>query len=77
MAEARTDQERDGVTEMSRIVSKPQPVAYLSLQIILTIDYYIQVIMSFAVTTLFLYKIYLYSYPLMWAYAEFGLFFVL
>ena len=38
---ARDSSDKDGVTAMSRIVSKPDPVAYLSLQIILLIDYYV------------------------------------
>ena len=40
MEAARDNQEKEGVTEMSRIHSKPNPAAYLSLQICLLIDYY-------------------------------------
>ena len=63
MDATRDNQEKEGVTELSRIVSKPNPVAYLSLQIILLIDYYVQVIFSIVVSVLMLYKLYLYTYP--------------
>ena len=68
---ARDNKESEGVTDSQRIVSNPNPVAYLSLQICLTIDYYIQVALTFFVTLGFLYKVYLFTYPLHLALIEF------
>ena len=62
---------------MSRIVSKPQPVAYLSLQICLVFDWYFQAFFSFTIGILLLYKLYLHAYPVLIACAEVGLLIVL
>ena len=72
MDAARSNQEKEGVTESSRIISNPDPVAFLSLQICLTLDYYVEVVLTFIVAIFMLYKVYKYTYPLEWALAESG-----
>ena len=73
----REKQDADGVTEMSRIISKPQPVAYLSLQVCLVFDWYLQAIFSVVIGVLLLYKLYLHSYPVMQALIDVTLLIVL
>ena len=54
-------------------MGKSEPIAYLSLQICLQIDYYVQVLASALIGFFMVYKVYLYTYPLHWALGELGL----
>ena len=49
---------------LSKLVANPNPVASLSLQVTIKIDYYVQWVFVYITGILMLYKIYEYSFPL-------------
>ena len=62
MAEAVLDNS-EGV-QNSKIVANPKPVASLTLQIFITLDYYVQWIFTLITGLLLSYKIYQFSFPI-------------
>ena len=77
MTDAREEPTKEGGFDNNRIMQKPEPVAYISLQICLTWDYYIQSILSATVVLFLFYKVYLYTIPIQYPLIELGAFLVL
>ena len=73
MTEARDNETKETGFSSERIVGKSEPIAYLSLQVCLQIDHYLQILVSALIGMSMLYKVYLYTYPLHWALGELGL----
>ena len=73
MTEARDNETKETGFASERIVGKSEPIAYLSLQVCLQIDHYVQVLVSALLSFFMVYKVYLYTYPLHWALGELGL----
>jgi len=64
MAEAVLASANGEGVQNSKIVANPSPVASLSLQIIITVDYYAQWVFLYVTGVLLFWKIYQFSFPL-------------
>ena len=76
MAEAVLSEANEGI-QNSKIVANPAPVSSLTLQVIISVDYYVQWIFCLTTGVLLFWKIYQYSFPLEFFLLEVGLFVLL